>query len=192
MGKYTVIAEIGSQLCKMLEQGLVPELVPDRNAIGLCSPEDRGDLTVGIYLYDIRENEDYRVNGMVSAGISRMAYPPMYLSLYYMVTVWSASDLKFRAVQEHRLLGKILQIFRDHGGEILLQSGEPQDPDIRLEFLNLPFEEKQRIWNASNLSSRLALYFRVAPVALESEKTREIRRVASVELKTVEKEAFHD
>ena len=192
MGKYTVIAEVGSQLCRILERGLVPELVPDGNAIGLCSPEERGDLTVGIFLYDIRENEDYRVNGMINAGIDRQSFPPIYLSLYYMITVWSASDLKFRAVQEHRLLGRILQLLTDQNLVNASLLGDSQGLDLRIEFLNLPLEEKQRIWNMPNTPMRTSLFFKAAPVALESEKTREIRRVSLVELETEEKEAAYE
>ena len=66
MGRYTIIAEIDEHLRQVLADGLVPELLPDKNAVGLCSPDEKGDLNVGICLYDICENENLRISGMVN------------------------------------------------------------------------------------------------------------------------------
>ena len=56
MGRYTIIAEIDEHLRQVLADGLVPELLPDKNAVGLCSPDEKGDLTVKIGMMKISVN----------------------------------------------------------------------------------------------------------------------------------------
>ena len=72
MGRYTIIAEIDEHLRQVLADGLVPELLPDKNAVGLCSPDEKGDLNVGICLYDICENENLRISGMVTVSYTHL------------------------------------------------------------------------------------------------------------------------
>ena len=57
MGRYTVIADISEKIVSLLCDGMVPDLIPDKNGIGLCGPDEKGDFSVGIYLYDIEEAE---------------------------------------------------------------------------------------------------------------------------------------
>lgn len=191
MGRYSIIAEIDEYLVKLLADGLVPELLPDKNAVGLCNPEERGDLNVGIYLYDIQEDENFRVSGMVNHSMKEQAFPPTYLSLYYMITVWAASDIRFRAVQEHRLLGRILQILKDHNLWEATAFGSETTPNIRVEYLDMTMEEKGKIWNHPSAPYRTSLFFRVAPVSLDSARVREIHRVVAVEMQVKEQEGTH-
>ncbi len=69
---------------------------------------------VGIHLYDIRESEELRVNTMIARGTEELQYPPSYVNLYYMITVTSTGDIKFRSGEEHKILGRIIQILADH------------------------------------------------------------------------------
>ena len=182
MGKYTIIAEIDKYLVQVLSDGLVPELLPDKNAIGLCSPEEKGDLNVGIYLYDIQENEAFRISGMVNHSLDTQIYPPTYLSLYYMITVWSSSDIQFRAIQEHRILGRIIQLLKDQNLWESSRFGNEETPNIRVEYLDLNMEEKAKIWNQPSAPYRTSLFFRIGPVRLDSAKIREISRVVQVDM----------
>ena len=191
MGKYTIIAEIDDYLVDVLADGLVPELLPDKNAVGLCSPEEKGDLNVGICLYDIRENETLRVSGMVNYSLEKQSYPPTYLSLYYMITVWSSSDIRYRAIQEHRILGRILQLLKDHNLWESSRFESEGTPNIRVELLDLTAEEKVKIWNQPSVPYRTSLFFRVAPVSLDSAKSREISRVMSVDMQVEEQGGGH-
>lgn len=188
MGRYTIIAEVGDYLVNVLADGLVPELLPDKMLVGLCSPEEKGDLNVGVYLFDIRENENFRVSGMINYSADRQAYPPTYLSLYYMITVWSASDIRYRAIQEHRILGRILQLLKDQNLWEAAAFGNEGAPDIRVELLDLTPEEKMRIWNQPTAPYRTSLFFKVAPVRLDSNKQRQINRVMSVDMQVKEQE----
>lgn len=178
MGRYTVIADISQKLSDLLSNEMVPDIIADKNSIGLCSPDEKGDFSVGIYLYDIEENTDFKRSGMVNISYSEQKFPPMVLSLYYMITAYSTSDLKFRAVQEQRILGKVMQVLSDNA----VISGEEfgndvMGADIRIELLDLSTEEKMKLWNDTTKPYKTSLCYRVTPVELESTKARRISRV---------------
>ena len=82
MGRSTSIADVGMAIVKLLRRELVPDTLQNPDAIGLCSPADRGDYIVGIHLYDIRESEELRVNTMIARGAEELQYPPSYVNLY--------------------------------------------------------------------------------------------------------------
>ena len=189
MGSYTVITEAGNALVQLLRRELVPEIIQNGDAIGLASPADRGDLVLCIHLYDISESEDFRMSGMVSDGVSRQKYPPVYLTLSYMITAFSASDVKFRSQEEHRILGRVIQVLRDHPilnpDTMELGAGNGRE-GIRLEMRKLETEEKLKLWTFPNLANRLSLYYKMGPLPLESARTRDIQRVGSVEFRTEE------
>lgn len=191
MGKYTIIAEIDEYLLRLLADSLVPELLADKNGIGLCAPEEHGDLTVGVYLYDIRENENLRLSGMVNSGVDIQSFPPTYLSLYYMITVWAHSDVRYRAVQEHRFLGRILQVLKDQNLWEASWFGMEDAPNIRVDYLDLTPEEKAKIWNHPSAPYRTSLFFCVGPVRLDSHKVRRVGRVTSAEIKITEQGGKH-
>lgn len=183
MGSYSVIADTGEKLVELLRGGMVPELVADPHGIGLASPSDRGDLSLGLWIYDIRESEEIRVSGMQSQGLDRQKYPPMYLTLYMMLTAYSSSDIKFRAEQEQRLLGKAMQIFYDNS-VLPVSAGI----DMRIEKINPEIHEQREIWNAPDVPYRTSVFYRITPVELESEKSRRVRRVTSIDMTVEEKE----
>ncbi len=189
MGSYTVITETGNALVRLLRKELVPQIIQNADAIGLATPADRGDLTLCVHLYDVSESEDYRQSGMVSDGIKRQKYPPVYLSLSYMITAFSASDVKFRAEEEQRIMGRVIQIFRDYGvldtESMEFISGKGRE-GVRLEMRKLEMDEKIKLWNFPNLAVKPSLFYKVGPVSIESSKTRDIQRVGSVEFRVEE------
>ena len=171
MGRYTVISEVSQKIVDLLSDGMVPDLIADKNSIGLCGPDEKGDFSVGIYLYDIEENHDLRRSGMVNYSYTGQKFPPLILSLYYMITAYSSSDIKFRAVQEQRILGRVMQILADHSmisGESF--GNDTTEADIRIELLDLTTEEKMKLWNDTTKPYKTSLCYRVTPVELESTK----------------------
>ena len=50
---FSSISEVGNKIVSILNRELVPDVLMHSGAIGLCSPEDHGDFTIGVYLYDI-------------------------------------------------------------------------------------------------------------------------------------------
>ncbi len=194
MGKYTIIADVSQKIADLLSEGMVPDLIADKNGIGLCGPDEKGDFSVGIYLYNIEENNDFKRSGMVNISYGEQKFPPVVLSLYYMITAYSASDIKFRAIQEQRILGRVMQILYDNS--IISGEGfgnEVMGADIRIELLDLSTEEKMKLWNDTTKPYKTSICYRVTPVELESTKGRRISRVTefTVELKDESKEQQH-
>lgn len=189
MGSYTVIAETGNALVRLLRRELVPEIIQNADAIGLATPADRGDLVLCVHLYDVSESEEYRQSGMISDGVNRQKYPPVYLTLSYMITAFSASDVKFRSEEEQRIMGRVMQVLRDfsilNSETMEFMAGRDQY-GIRLEMRKVEQEEKQKLWNFPNLASKPSLYYKVGPIPLESARTKEIQRVGSMEFRVEE------
>lgn len=177
---YGMIAEIGNRLTELLCRELVPEVLQHRDHIGLCSPDNHGDIRLGIYLYDVSENEEMVVPGMVDTGVRTQTYPSSYLTLGYMITAYSESDLKFRAAEEQRILGRVVQTLRDNS---VFAEGtlEGSQVPVRIELQRIKSYEKLRLWNFPNVPYKLSLFYRVYPVEIRSARTREITRVREVE-----------
>ena len=178
---YGMIAEVGNLLVRILRGALVPELIPHENQIGLCSPDGQGDLKASVFLYDISENRDIRVSGMVNAGVSRQVYPSIYLDLHYMITAYSDTDLKFRAEEEHRILGRIVQALGDSRvlTESMLGGGASMPAKVLFERME-PYE-KNRLWNFREIPYKLSLFYVVRPVEISSARSKDVVRVRDVE-----------
>lgn len=179
--KYTGIAQTGERLLELLQREMVPEAVSHAKQIGLCAPPERGDYLVGIWLYDIRECAELRSHRMVTLDSERQRYPSTYVNLYYMITAYSDGDIKYRARQEAQMLGKIIQTLKDaaviDGGGM---SGGREEPASQIVQLDLPMEDKLRIYHVPDGSYKTSLFYEIGPVELESEKEHSVRRVVDV------------
>ena len=178
---YDMIAKVGTLLVELLGRELVPEVILHKSDIGLCSPGERGDFKLGIYLYDIRENQDVRAAGMVNAGLHTQTYPPMYVTLSYMITAYLDSDIKFRAQEEQKILGRVMQVLRDNPVFSQAELGGGVNMPAQIGLMQTGGYEKSDIWNHTNLSPRLSLFYCVQPVEIPSARTKEVSRVRDVD-----------
>ena len=184
MGSYTIVSDIGNMIIGLLKEEMVPEIIASADAIGMCSPAEKENVSLGLYLYDVRESESVRVNGMQSDGLSRQKYPPMYLDLYYMLTAYSMSDAKFRSSEEQRILGRVMQILHDHPSispETMTFGASPFGETIRIEMMQINTEEKVKLWNNPNTAYRLSVFYKVSPVLLESTRSVATARVTALD-----------
>lgn len=191
MGRYTAISEFGNALVRQLQQDMVPDVISNKDSIGLCSPAEHGDFIVGVHLYDVKESEEIQSNVMISRSLKEARYPSIYLSLYYMITVFLSSDIKYRAVEEQKILGKIVQTINEYpcfdGGEMEpVMVKKATDITIRMEKLEL--DDKIKIFNVPNAGYRTSLFYKVAPVEIESTKVKKIQRVMDVDFAVEEKQ----
>ena len=185
MSDHNIIADVGDALIKLLREGLVPDIIQNSEGIGACSPADRGDISLGIYLYDIRRNPAITDTGRVPVGVNQFRAPSVFLDLYYMITAYSSSDIKFRSLEEAKMLGRTMQVLE--GTSVLRGSlfGKPFSEmkyEPKIELLELETEEKNRIWNIPNQPYRLSLFYKVYPVELVSEKITSITRVVETDI----------
>lgn len=183
MNKYTVVADISNHIVNILKQNMIPEPILSEDSIGICSPYEKGDLILGVYLYDIRECEDVRSNSMVNLGMNKQKFPPTHLTLYYMITAYSNTEIKFKYLDDQKILVRAMQVLIDNSdiniGE-LINSPNLLISEAKIQMLTLNNEEKNKIWNFPNLPYRLSMCFKVFPVELESTRERQVQRVVEV------------
>ena len=177
MADYSLVADTGLSLIKMLRAGLVPDLVSHEGGVGLAHPQDKGDMNLSLYLYDIKENMDMRSNDMIDQG-DRLRYPPMALDLFYLITAHSSSDVLTRAIDEQRIIGKTMQLLHDHNilqDDDLVGALKGSGDSIRIVREELPLDTLMGLF--PNGPYKLSLGCRVGPVFLESTRTKPVSRV---------------
>lgn len=184
---YTIISTVDRGFLSLLKDHMVPDVIAGSEQIGLCPPGESGDMLLGVYLYDIRENGEMRINGMFSCDEEHLQNPPMYLSLYYMLTPYSDIDLRYREEENHRILTRAMQVLYDCpvlDSSTLHPTSQVEPYDLRIEYLNLKPEEKSAVWQNTRQPERLSLFYRITPVQLDSTVQREVGRVKEIQLRT--------
>ena len=185
MSDFNIISDVGEALVRLLREGLVPEIIPNTEGIGVCHPSDRGDITLGICLYDVRRHSTIMDTDRISIGTKQQRMPSTFLDLYYMITAYSSSDIKFRSLEEAKIIGRTIQVLE--GTSVLRGSifGKPFSElqyEPRIELIDMETEEKTRIWNTPDQPYRLSLFYKVHPVELVSEKITGITRVRETDI----------
>lgn len=148
---------------------------------------------VSVFLYRVVQNPELRNSPVrrLPDGSERRA--PMVLELCYLITPWGARPDATPAVdeqaslEEHRLLGLVLQAFYEHAE--VSRSELVDDPNpllprvwgdtdtVQLVLESLPIEDMYRIWDAGELSYRLSATYRARVLALDPTETRARPRV---------------
>ena len=179
MSSYNMIANVGNTIAEVLKKSLVPDVIQNENFIGLCSPNDKGDFILGIYLYNIEENRDMRMNSYISNGTDVQVKPPIFLNLYYMITPYSQSDVRFKSYENQILLGKVIQTLNDYS-TIIDKFGNK----LNVNMINLTDDQKRNILNSfqNSANSNVSIFYRVSPVQIESTNVRQVVRVKDVDL----------
>lgn len=184
MASYNIVSDISDAIVKLLREGMVPDIIPNTEGIGVCHPSDKGDVSLGICLYDIRRNNDIDATERIAVGADKLRSPSAYLDLYYMITAYSSSDIKFRSLEESKMLGRVIQIIEGnpvfkpelYGNAFANMKFQP-----RIEMLDIDNEEKHRIWNIPDKPYKLSLFYKVYPVEIESEHITSITRVSETD-----------
>ncbi len=170
MAGYMAIADVGGKIVRILKKILVPEIIQMPEAIGMCSPDEKGDIVLGVFLYDIQEHGEAQMRGAVDISPSRQAFPPIHLSLYYMITPYFAGNVKLRSEQEQRALGRIIQYFHDY-------PVFPGEDHLQIQLLRTSMEDKVKLWNFGSQPYRASLFYKVYPVRIDSARARTVGRV---------------
>lgn len=187
MGKYTAFVDVGKTIIELFKEHLVPEPLEKPESIGMCSPNERGNFTVGIHLYDYFENSGF---GKLEPRILPNGYiqnPPKSYSLCFMISVVSKAEVMIRTAEEARIIGKILQVVADNPvlpPEKMPESLRGNNEQIEIKTLNLKLEDKIRIWSMYNEPYKQSVFIDATPVLIESAviKTPAKRvRVAGIE-----------
>lgn len=175
-------------LAKLLRAALVPDLIPHPDGVGLAHPADKGDLSLTLFLYGVKENADYRSSDYIDDGGGSLRFPPIALDLFYLVTAHSASDILSRGIDEHRILGRTIQTLYDHSvlkGDELVGSLAGSGQAIRVTKEDAPLETVINFF--PDMPYKLSLSYAVGPVFVDSTRTRPVSRVTERNVRLREK-----
>jgi hypothetical protein len=160
MASYTAIAEAGASIIEVLRDNLCPEPIPSPDMIELCSPAETDDVQLGLHLYSIKQNREYRRDGDFMLS----------LTLYYLLTAYSDADIEQRAYDESYILGAAIQTLNENStlGSAYLQGSLGSDgTDVRVELHYLTPEEMQKIWIFPNIPYRTSVGYMVYPIIID-------------------------
>ncbi|MDR1354282.1 MAG: DUF4255 domain-containing protein [Oscillospiraceae bacterium] len=175
MAAYTVISDVGAYLLKTLRGKLCPEPLLNPQAIDFASPADENaDYTLGIFLYDLKENLEHTDLRMVQLEDNKLRYPPHSLTLYYMLYVNASAQIGVKALDSQKIIAKVAQVIYDMQqidiSSFVNQASSAEAPLARVVESRLLFDEKVKIWSALSRPVQLALYYDIAPILLSSER----------------------
>ncbi|OAS18535.1 hypothetical protein A8708_03795 [Paenibacillus oryzisoli] len=186
MGNYSVIADVSASLLKLLRENMTPDPIPQPEMIGLASPVDKGDFYLSLYLYNVRESGNNRQTHMIARGTNEIQFPPMVVDLSYLLTVQSPAELSSRALDEHRILGRAMQVFYDHSilrGSMTVGTLAEQDEEVRIIMDPFKGESIMNMWNFSDTPYRLSVAYTVGPVHIDSTRIKTTKRVSETDFR---------
>ncbi len=184
MSDYNAISDVGKTLIKLLWDNIkddshVSSIIESEDQITLSSP-DESDKKLSLFLYQVTENAYLKNEEMQSLNSKKLKYPPLTLSLFYLVTPHTQN-----MDSVHIILGKVMQIFHDNS---ILKGSVLQDSlvgdELRLILNPLSMDELNKIWTVISKTKtyKLSVCYEVTPVAIDSMREREVTRVTEREL----------
>ncbi|HIW54036.1 MAG TPA: DUF4255 domain-containing protein, partial [Candidatus Ruthenibacterium merdigallinarum] len=170
MADFSIVADVSAALLKLLRAQMCPVPVSAPEAIRLAAPTDKnGDFQLGLYLYDLREQGEYRAGAMQRGADNIRRRPPRPLALHYMLFLNSKAQIAAGAEAEQRILGRALQVLSDYP-TIDVNEAHPYSQELEesasVTILSMTFEEKTKIWSALSTPYQLGVYFSVSPLLL--------------------------
>ena len=189
MAEYTALYEAAQAVVELLRQEMTPEPISKPELIGMCAPYEPEDFQLTVYLYSMEEDTPGRepAYGFVQEGRQTQRMAPLALNLHLILTAHSKAPILTRAADEYRILGRALQVVRDHpdlapyATGSLAASGQP----VRLTLEKaLPQDALQRVWSGSNKPYKLSFGCLVQAVYIDSERVRTVARVRHIRIET--------
>ena len=182
---YTVISDVSETLIELLKDNLTPEPISNKENIVVCSPAEKGDSQLSLYLYNIAENGFNREVNMIPMEDGNLRFPPKSFYLHYLLTAYSTSELSSKVLDEHKILGKAIQVILDNPilrGNMLKGSLNGSDTEVKIEVKNLTYDEMMRVWHFSDVPYRLSVAYTVGPIYMDSNRVKIVKRVKRSEI----------
>ena len=185
MADYTIISDVSNYILSVLRKKMCPEPIPSPNNIEVSSPASQDvDYILGLYLYDIKEDDTVAPPPTVRRGKLQLQPPPKPYSLYYMVFINSGGQAGLKDQDFQKIIGKCAQIVSDNNSVLpnQLQNWlDTQEPPIVLTQAKISLEEKVRVWSAINKPYQISLFYKAAPVYVSSELVINTPRVVDAQ-----------
>lgn len=180
MADSTVIADVGKTLIQLFRDNMTPEPVLHPEQIGLASPADPGDFALTLFLHQVEQSGINQQSYYVNNG-SGTNTPPLALELSYLITAHSNAEMTTRAIDEHQILGRAMQVLYDNQmirGSALQGALADADEEIRIVMMEqLPLHTAITLFPSKPY--KLSFQFKVSPVYIDSTKVRPVKRVVN-------------
>lgn len=204
MSEFTTFADLGYTLQQLLQNGLDEVFGLGIVTVTQDSPKTIEDESrsknnlLSIYLYKIIENSDLKNHPSYEINTNNFAPAPLACDLYYMITAYGKDEKNKLAI-----LGRTMQILYDSSilqGSILEDAsdlprpGEKASPpnnngnlkgsseQIKVTITPLTQETITQIWQAMEITMRVAIFYIVTPVKIDSTRTLEVKRASERKL----------
>lgn len=171
MASYTVIADVGKSIVELLRAEMVPEPLRKASMIDLCTPEN-SNVRLGVFLYSVEENRDYFNNPRFKDKLG--------LDLNFLFTAYSSTDDSSRIVDEHMIIGKVLEIMNANRvltSSHLQGSARNDQAEIKMRFISLSADDMSKVWNFQTIPYKCSVAFKVGPVFINGESSGLMSRV---------------
>lgn len=185
LAEYTAIYEAANALVELLRANMTPEPVSKRELISLCSPYESENNQLTVYLFHIDEDQHSTQQGYFQQGENLQRAYPTGLTLSFLITAQSKAPTQLREADQYRMLGNVVQILHDHPiieSEYLTGSLKDSGASLHILIERLPHEQMVKIWNNSSMPYKLSLVVKLTGVSIDSERTRHVKRVESVDI----------
>ena len=185
MSDYTAIADVGETLIELLRENMRDLISED--SIALLSPgevEGKDNIRLSLFLYQVNENPYLKNLEMENLGNSKLKAQPLTLELFYMLTSYPSpgiQDRTERTGEEHRILGRAMQILHDNAvltGSVLKGSLSSDNLELRVIGASLNMNDMTQIWSTfGEKSFRPSVCYQVTPVKINSSKEKTVVRI---------------
>ena len=170
MSAATAIGKVGESLQRLLDR----HLGVDPPAIAtLLAPDEPGPARrVNLFLYAVGENPYLRnAEPQVRPGTSRLAPPPLSLTLSYLLTAYAPTDEQSGDSAAHQLLGAAMRVLHDHPvlpPDVLV--GDLGRAREQVHVLHVPrtVAEATQLWGAIDQPYRISAFYEVSVVQIDS------------------------
>lgn len=174
----------------LLRDKMAPEPIAHPELIGISSPAEKGDLSLSLFLYSVKENGESRRTQLQSRGVNELQFPPMAVDLFFLITAYSKADLHTRTLDEHRMIGKAMQVLYDHSilrKPYLQGTLAEADEEVRIVPENLSADMIASIWKFSDATFKLSIGYKVGPIYIDSTRIKSTTRVVDREIQLRER-----
>ncbi|MGB9939401.1 DUF4255 domain-containing protein [Methanosarcina sp.] len=187
MSDYSAIADVGDTLIELLRDKM-EDLIHRRQSIVMASPgeiEGNDDVRLSLFLYQVLENIHLKNQEMQITNSTTTTSPPIALDLYYMLTSYPSGtqDITERTKEEHRILGRIIQILNDNAiltGSILKGSLARNSNDLHIMLTPISLDDMTKMWTTfPDKPFRSSVCCVVTPVMIDSDRETSVKRVTS-------------
>ncbi|HEX3028484.1 MAG TPA: DUF4255 domain-containing protein [Clostridia bacterium] len=189
MGSFTAIADIGDTLIALLQNNM-KDVIDSANSIILGLP-DNETPRISLFLYKVEENASLKNQNMIQIDNESYQHPPLALDLHYILTVYSNTAERIGTSEEHRILGRAMQVMNDNmiiTGSVLQGGLKDSSDEFRISLNPMSMDEITKVWSTfPKLAYRTSVAYLVTPVSIESLKINNEKRVLTGQFNFIQK-----